>query len=239
LQIASGKIISNPPPPGLITSKDFSVNVNGKPIWVEHAGSKLQTFEYTLYNGRDMEDLNIASFSFSRRVKIKITASSDIDSYLIRPKTRNISAKVKGRNLIFILKNPQKLYIEINNLPHLALFANPLEVNPPQQGDPGVVYFGPGNHNPGQITLESNQTIYIAGGAIVTANIRGENLNNVRITGRGILQGNVRINGTDNLNVDGIFIRNTRGWSNTLTDCHNSSYRNVKVFGYEAIYSCM
>lgn len=237
LHIASGKIISYPPPPGLITSKDFTVEVNGKTIWVERVGSKLQSFEYTLYSGRDMEDLNVASFSFSRRVKIKITASSDIDSYQIRPKSRNVSAKVKGRNLVFILKSPQKLYIEINNLPHLALFANPLEVNPPQQGDPGVIYFGPGNHNPKQITLESNQTIYIAGGAIVTANISGENLNNVRITGRGILQGNIRINGTNNLHVDGVFIRNTRGWSNTLTDCHNSSYRNVKVFGYEAIYS--
>ena len=235
--MASGKIISYPPPPGLVTSKDFTVKANGTPVWVERVGSKLQSFEYTLYSGRDMEDLNVASFSFSGRVKIKITASSDINSFLIRPKSRNISAKVEGRELIFTIESPQKLYIEINNLPHLALFANSPEVNPPKQGDPGVIYFGPGHHNPGQITLESNQTIYIAGGAFVSANIRGENLNNVRITGRGILQGNVRINGTDNLHVEGIFIRNTRGWTNTLTNCHNSSYRNVKVFGYEAIYS--
>src|SRR5690349_10695547 len=40
-----------------------------------------------------------------------------------------------------------------------------------------------------------------------------------------------------NLEVNGIFIRNTSGWSNTLTDCHHSVYKNVKVFGYEAIYS--
>jgi len=105
-------------------------------------------------------------------------------------------------------------------------------MKPPKQGDPGVVYFGPGRHDPGQIELQSDQTIYIAPGAIVNARVRGTDLQNVRITGRGILQGNVRISGTTNLKVDGIFIRNTRGWTNTLTDCRNSSYNNVKVFSY-------
>jgi polygalacturonase len=74
-------------------------------------------------------------------------------------------------------------------------------------------------------------------GAIVNANVRGNNLQNVKILGRGSLQGNVRISGTSNLEIDGIFIRNTKGWSNTLTNCHHSRYTNVKVFGYEAIYS--
>ena len=157
-------------------------------------------------------------------------ASANIDSFKIRPGSRKISGKVKGRELTFTIPEPQKLYIEINGLPHLAIFANPLEVNPPKQGDPGVVYFGPGAHNPGQITLQSNQTIYIAGGAIVTANVRGADLRNVKISGRGSLQGNVRITGTSNLDVNGIFIRNTKGWSNTLTNCRHCSYRNVKVF---------
>jgi polygalacturonase len=92
-------------------------------------------------------------------------------------------------------------------------------------------------HSPGQITLKSNQTLYLAGGALVTANVRGTDLQNVRIAGRGLLQGNIRITGTSNLQVEGIFIRNTKGWTNTLTNCTHSSYRNVKVFGYEAIYS--
>jgi polygalacturonase len=72
---------------------------------------------------------------------------------------------------------------------------------------------------------------------VVYANVGGTNLQNVNIAGRGILQGNVRISGTADLEVNGIFIRNTAGWSNTLTDCHHSSSRNVKVFSCEAIYS--
>jgi polygalacturonase len=80
-------------------------------------------------------------------------------------------------------------------------------------------------------------TIYIAGGAVVNADITGKDLKNVNISGLGIIQGKIEISGTSNLNVSGIFIRNTEGWTNTLTDCHKSTYRNVKVFSYESIYS--
>ena len=231
------KIVNYPAPPGLVTSPDFTLKADNKSVWVEKIGSSIHTPSYALYGGIEMEYLNIANFSCSGQVKIKITASANIDSFVIRPKSLGIVGKVDGKDLTFTIPGPQKLYIEINGLAHLAIFANPLEVNPPKQGDPGVVYFGPGNHNPGQINLKSNQTIYIDGGAIVNANVRGADLQNVKIIGRGSLQGNVRITGTTNLEVNGIFNRNTKGWSNTLTNCRHSSYRNVKVFGYEAIYS--
>lgn len=240
-RIVSATIVTYPAPPWLVTSPDFTVKANGTSIWVERIGSKLKSFDYPptnpLYGSREMEDLNVANFSCSGSVTIKITASANIDSFKIRPKSRNIVSQLHGRDITFTITGPQKLYIEINGLPHLAIFANPLETNIPKQGDPGLVYFGPGMHSPGQIDLQSNQTIYIAGGAIVNADIRGDNLRNVTIAGRGILQGNVKISGTSNLNVSGIFIRNTKGWTNTLTDCHQSSYRNVKVFSYEALYS--
>lgn len=236
-QVSFPKIVTYPAPPGLMKSPDFLVKANGEEIWVERIGSKLDTLKYSLYSGRDMEDLNAANFSCSGPVTIEITAPSSIQSYHIRPGSRNITAKVLGRKLIFTIPGPQKLYIEINDLPHLAVFANPLENDPPSPDDEGVLYFGPGFHNPQNITLKSNQTIYIAGGAVVNANIRGSDLENVRICGRGLLNGKIRISNATDLHVEGIFIRNTSGWSNTLTNCHNSSYRNVKVFGFEAIYS--
>jgi hypothetical protein len=233
----SAQVVTYPAPPGLITSPDFTVKADGEPVWVEKIGSNVHTAKYALYGGIEMEYLNVASFSCSGKVNLTITASSDIDSFIIRPKNRNVKANVNGRDLTFAISGPQKLYIEVNGLPHMAIFANPIEVNPPKPGHPGVVYFAPGVHDPKTITLKSNQTVYIAGGAIVNANIRGSNIQNVKIAGRGSLQGNVKISGATNLEVEGIFIRNTEGWSNTLTDCHHSIYKNVKVFGYEAIYS--
>jgi hypothetical protein len=233
----SAKIVAYPVPPGLITSPDFTVQANELPVWVERIGSSKPVFEYKLYSGREMEDLNVACFSCDGPVTIKITARSNINSFVIRPKSRKITATTNDKDLSFTIPGPGKLYVEINDLPHLAIFADPHEVNPPKDGDPNVVYYGPGTHNPGTINLRSNQTIYIAAGAAVNANIRGNKLSNVKINGRGILQGTVKITGTSNLDVSGIFIRNTLGWTNTLTDCHRSSYRNVKVFSYEAIYS--
>jgi hypothetical protein len=234
---ASAQIVAYPVPPGLITSPDFTVTADNKEVWVERVGSKLAAFDYKLYGSRDMEDLNVAGFSCSGKVSIRIKANVNIDSMKIRPASRNIKATVKGSEITFDIDGPQKLYIEINNLPHLAIFADPTELNPKKKGDPGVIYYGPGVHNPGRIQLVSNMTLYIAAGAIVYADVFGRKLENVTITGRGILQGKIEITGSTNLNVNGIFIRNTKGWSNTLTDCHKSSYRNVKVFSYEAIYS--
>ena len=226
-----------PAPPGLTTSPDFTVIADDQQVWVERIGSKRATFDYSLYGSREMEDLNVAAFTCQGTVTIRVKANVKIDTFNIRPKSRNIKAIVNGSEISFTIDGPQKLYIEINNLPHLAIFADPPEPDPHKRGDPGVIYYGPGEHNPGRINLVSNMTMYIAAGAIVNADIYGRKLENVTITGRGIIQGKIEMTGCSNFNVNGIFIRNTKGWSNTLTDCHNCSYRNVKVFSYEAIYS--
>lgn len=233
----SGSVVVYPAPPGLKTSSDFSLMANGKTIWVEKIGSRLSSFKYDLYGTREMEDLNVAGFGCSGEVTIKITATENIESFVIRPKNRQIEAKAVGRELTFTIKGPQKLYLEINKLPHLAIFADPPEINPPKKDDPNILYFSPGSFNPKQIILKSNQTVYVSAGAVVKANLIGKNLHNIKIAGRGIIQGRIEISGTTDLDVSGIFIRNTDGWTNTLTDCHNVKYNNVKVFSYEAIYS--
>ena len=230
-------VVVYPAPPGLVTSPDFRVTAGNQEVWVERIGSSIEKFDYSLYGSRELEDLNAARFSCSGPVTILIQANVKIDSFRIRPESRNIKANVEGSRITFTISGPQKLYIEINNLPHLAIFADPPEVNPHKKGDPGVIYFGPGVHNPGKINLVSNMTMYIAAGALVNADIYGKDLKNVSIEGRGIIQGKIDVRGSTGFNVSGIFMRNTKGWTNTLTDCHHCSYRNVKIFSYEAIYS--
>ena len=44
------------------------------------------------------------------------------------------------------------------------------------------------------------------------------------------------MNSSDNFQVDGITVRHTRGWANTLTNCTNSGYDNVKVFTYQGVW---
>jgi hypothetical protein len=226
-----------PAPPGLKTSPDLKLAADDRDVWVERIGSPLQTFGYSLYGSREQEDMDAARFSCDGPVRITIRATVPVSKFVIRPLSRNIKATVSGNELTFSITGPQKLYIEINDLPHLAVFADPPEKGPHKKGDPGVIYYAPGVHNPGKIHLVSNMTMYIAAGAVVYTELSGRNLENVTIEGRGIIQGTMDITGCRNFNVDGVFIRNTKGWTNTLTDCHNSSFRNVKVFSYEAIYS--
>ena len=217
-------VITYPAIDSLTTSPDFTVKANNTPIWTESVG-----------NG-GMENLNVANYSCSGKQTITIKAPEKITEFQIRPKSRNITGRVNGRELTFSISGPQKLYVEINDLPHLAIFANPLETEVPKKNDAGVIYYAPGAYNLGTINLKSNQTIYIAGGAVVTANVRGYGVENVKITGRGILNGNVRISESSNIEVNGIFIRNTHGWCNTITDCHHTIYNNVKVFSYKTVW---
>ena len=230
------KTVAYPPVPGLVTSPDFRVTANGQDIWTEKLGVGGYENSEQQFVSDYMEDLNIANFSCSGEQSISITTPEDIQNYVIHPKSKHIVAEVKGREMTFCIDGPQQLYIEVNTLPHLAIFANPLEENVPSPDDRDVVYYGPGVHDIGEITLQSNHTIYIAGGAVVNANVRGVNLENVKILGRGCLNGNMRVNTSKNIEVNGIFMRSTRGWTNTITDCYNTVYENVKVFSYLGVW---
>jgi hypothetical protein len=224
LKAQSVSVIPYPAVPGLLTSPDFTIRVNDKDLWTERVGDS------------SMEALNVASYTGTGQQTIVVTASANIDKYAIRPKSSNLKAVVQGRKLTFTIKGPQKLYIEIDSLPHLAIFVNPPEQYTVNRKDTNVVYFGPGVHSPGSINLRSGQTIYIDAGAVVNADVRGNNLSKIRILGRGILNGNLLIGNSEDIEVEGIFMRNTRSWTNTLINCRRSIYRNVKVFTYRGVW---
>ena len=218
------EVVAYPASPGLPTSTEITgLTVNGTAVPVQILGQGVDNTNM----------VNMANFSCSGSLTVEITAAATITSSIIRPKRLGIVGTRNGNKLTFTLPGPQKLLIEINGYHHFCFFANPLEVNPPQQGAAGVTYYGPGAANPGTITLSSNQTVYIAGGAVVTARISGSSVQNVKVVGRGILQGSVRVTGATNMVFDGIIVYNTgSSWTNTLTECNHSAYRNVKVISF-------
>jgi F5/8 type C domain/Glycosyl hydrolases family 28 len=153
-----------------------------------------------------------------------------------------IKAAIKGDTITFSLDKPAKLTIEINNSIHRALhlFANPLEVNPPGPKTPGVIYFPAGIYKVGQIDVASNQTVYIAGGAVVYGWVTPAGVNNVKIIGRGILNGSIydrwadtkcpiSVRSSSNVTVDGICIFNPSAWSLEAYQSTNVTFNNVKI----------
>ena len=218
-----------PAPSGAKLSSDYSVRVDGQLISVYRGIGRIG------YGG----DYSFAYFDFSGTVSVEITTNKNLSKLAILPKSKNIVATISGRKISFTLSNPSLISIEPGgrNGP-LLLFANPPEVNPPQQGASGVIYFGPGIHNAGQINVNNGQTLYIGGGAIVNGWINSSG-SNITIRGRGIIDS---INwGYDtekpilhvvsgySVAIEGIILKDSRTWSLKLQKCNGVNISNIKI----------
>ncbi len=181
-------------------SEDFKVFVNELPVDVY----QVRVLKPHAWAGdvgpQEYEHASMAYFDFQGKINVRIKADDTIEKVDIRPLRYGIEPTVKGSAIEFALDKPRKLSIEINDdITHnLQLFTNPIEKNIPDPNDPKVRYFGPGMHFPaddgipGAIKLESNETIYIAGGAIVHGSVETpfhEKVHDITVRGRGILLG--------------------------------------------------
>ena len=235
-------VIAYPAIPGLITSDLYSVKVNDQDIWTEKFRTnmdigKLPDWFIEPYT-KVQQEIHQSGFSCGGKIRISIRVPNAISKVLIHPLSRGIKKYVSGNVLTFSLPGPDKVYVEIDSLPPLFIFANPVEKEKISPEDPGVHYFGPGLHRPGYITLKENETVYIAAGAVVYGGIRANGVNNIRVTGRGILDGGnefkqmVLVENCRNVLFEGVMIRNGDGWTNTLINCDGIKYSHVKVISF-------
>ena len=185
---------------------------------------------------------SFASFDMSGPVEVRVTSKRSLKNVVIRPRSFGIKTKLKDeRTLILTLDKPRKLSIEPDGTrAPLLLFANPLETDVPRPNDDGVIYFGPGVHKPEKIVLQSDQTLYLAGGSVVKAEVlvRGDN---IRICGRGILDGSdwkwrtgpvgnlIAVRNSTNVEIAGITLRGSSHWSIVPKNCQHVTIRNVKL----------
>ncbi len=185
---------------------------------------------------------SFASFDMSGRVVVKITSSRSLRGTVVRPVSADVVPKLlDDHSLTITLDQPRKLSIEPDGTKGpLLLFANEIEKNVPTPSDTNVIYFGPGIHKPERINLGDNQTLYLAGGSVVKAEvaIRGTN---VRIRGRGILDGSdwawrtgpvgnlIAIRNSSNVEISGITLRGSSHWSIVPAHSRHVTLRNVKL----------
>lgn len=112
-----------------------------------------------------------SSFDVDKPVEIKIKSKKNLNNVVFRPENIEVKNLTKSENEIsFVVEKPVKLIIEPTgkNSP-LLLFGNAPEQGIPDRNDPNVVYYGPGIHHPKDalISLEDNQTLYVAEGAVI------------------------------------------------------------------------
>ncbi len=220
-QLLAQQLVTYPAPDSARHAADFSMTVNGKPVFIyDNAVSAM------------------ASFSFEGSVTLEITSTHDLRWVDIRPKSRAIALLVTPTKITFRLTKPGQFSIERNG-EHgrpLYVFASPLEKNIPRPTDPGVRYFAPGKiYDVGTLTLKSNETVYIAGGAIVRGTIQATDAKNISIRGRGILDASQLNNGRlvrlwrcQKIDIEGITILNSPGWTLVLLNCDDVVIRDIK-----------
>ncbi len=233
------KLSSYPLPPGLQTFADLSITVDGQPMCTEalHPAYPAGAPEWFARPRTLKPEVNIARFACAGPCQLTISTVKPLTSLIVRPKSLQIPIEIGERQATLNLPGPCKLYVEIDDLPPLFIFADPIETDAPAADAPGVRVFAPGEHTPGLITLQDNDRIYLAPGAIVYGGFRGSPTN-ARVFGRGILDGSrlnesmVRLHGAKNVEFADIIMRCGKTWQNTLTNCDNISYRNVKVLSF-------
>jgi len=173
----ANRVVSYPPITDLTMSDVYEIQVNGKNIWVEKFRTDMEIealpdwFTSTPYTSVQQE-LHITNFSCKGTIRIEIKVTEPVRTVYIHPYSRKIIPEVAGDKVSIRLPGPDKLFIEVNDLPPLCLFANPMEDFIPDPSDRAIRYFGPGVHRPGMMNLEDNELVYLAGGAVVYGGIR-------------------------------------------------------------------
>jgi hypothetical protein len=174
--------------PGTVQhNDDFSVKVR-KP-----EGKWIDLFEYQAQvDMHNVRNSSFVYFDFSGTVEVSVTSNRvKIDTVRIRPLSYKIIPKTSDSVITFLLSNPCNISVEVNGdiFHNLQIFANSLEANIPSEKDTNVIYLAPGIHSfkDGILNVPSGKTLYLAGGSVLNATVKCNNVSNVKICGRGII----------------------------------------------------
>lgn len=251
LPAANTAVTIYPAPADEPLSQDYTVTVNDSPVPVYVCRVSAVPLNQT-WPGyqRPLEQTELASFAYwdsAGPITVKVTAPGrPITSVIIRPLGKKVVHTIANGVIKFDLPGPGQFTVEVNGWHNaLHLFINPPEVAAPTVSTPNLLYFGPGVHNPGRINLESNQTVYIAGGAVVYGCFVVKNAENVKIYGRGIIDvswfvrpaqggyplGAIQLYDCSNVILEGPILRDPAIWCCRLFGCQNAILNNLKLVG--------
>lgn len=160
-------------PPETALSPHFSVAINGQVVPVCATG--------------------VAAFfvvAFEGAVEFEVTVEAPIQKLHLRPLSRGIVPEIEAKTVRFRLERPGHFSLEIDGLMPLFLFCNAPESARPDAGDKRVHFFEAGQtHEIGTLEMQSGETVYIEGGAVVRGAIRAADADHITISGHGILDG--------------------------------------------------
>jgi hypothetical protein len=221
-----GRVEAYPYPRLCPRSTTFKVRGGGQELFVYHTSAG-----------------DFATFGSQGSVVIEIEAPRAAQSVRIAPARHGIKPTLEGNLIRFTLPAPQNLWVEIEGLDSLFIFAQDADQKVPKPDDPGVKYFRGGQvYEVGELRLHDNETLYLEGGAVVRGCIRATGARNVRIAGPGVLDGSYYRRGVDahrsvvlegcrDSRVEDIIMIEPTAWMVVLGACQDVVVRNVRELG--------
>ena len=183
--------------------------------------------------------------SFSKPVKVRIKRQgAPFSKVEVRPSAYNIHPKrIDEQTIEFTLKSPmQKVSVEFDEDRNHNLFLIPdlVDNKHPSVSESNVIYYGAGEHEAGEIVLNSGQRLYLDEGAVVYGNIVAKDAHNIAIEGRGILCGSrndhnlpsrkvlARFENCTDIRIEGIMMRSSPVWTVAAYGCKGLYIDNMK-----------
>ena len=260
-----------PAPQGEELSQDYAVQLDGQdtPVYVAKVApadpqSRWKAMDDKKNSADYFEKASFVYFDFAGAVRIQITCPAAVRSAKVLPSSYGIQPSVNGKTITIQLDQPRHLTVEINDswVGALHIFGNPPETDVPRPDDPNVIFYGPGIHEVGSLTVPSGTTVYVAGGAIVrgvikpdeefrisgysglktytpTFTLKGEK---IVFRGRGIVDGshcttharNMLVVRGQDIQIEGVILRDSSTWTIPIRQCDRVTVKNVKLLGYRA-----
>lgn len=208
-------------------STDYKVRVNNKNVFVYHTSAA-----------------PFAAFACNGPVTVEIEMPNVANNVTVNPLKHGIKANIDGNRVSFQLPKPMSVAVEVNGMPQLYIYANPIDLTPPSVSDSNVKYFKAGQiYEVGELRLKDNETLYIEGGAVVRGCIKASSAKNVRITGSGILDGGYYRKGIDeersivlkdceNAVIENIIMIEPSSWMIVVGNSQDVTVQNVKQLGF-------
>jgi hypothetical protein len=229
------------PAPGEVElNRSFTIEVRQGSEWYHVDAYKVKVDEAV--NGvHKVRASSMAYFDFDGAVELRIISNNHhIVSAKLRPLSQNIAHSISGDTINFTLNRPQNLSIEINDdiFDNLQLFTNTIDTNAPspkmikqltQSGK--YIYFGPGYHKLDKdLMVQSGQTVYIAGGAVVDGHVWADSVHDIKILGRGMVypqKEGIKVTRSHNVEVNGLFTTQC-----PIGECDNVLISDLKVMSW-------
>ncbi len=192
------QVFTYPAPEGapLKTDYDVFVQPRGTDRWTKLDTYMAKVNACTASGKHHVTEISYALFDFTGDVFVRVVCKArKFSEARIRPDYKGVIANVQNDSTVqFLLFQPENVSVEFDGdvTANLLLFTSA----PPQnmaeakkaakQQKRNFKYYAPGLYNEKTIKVESNTTVYLAGGSYFTGTFAIEDAENVSIIGRGI-----------------------------------------------------